>query len=75
MPTVAENRTQPAHPARVNDYDSFAEAYTAESDSGIQNAYYERPGAVSTRKPAKQRRARSAPLTLPGRSTQPIWVR
>jgi hypothetical protein len=32
-------------------------------------------GAVSARKPAKQRSARSAPPTLPGRSTQPIWVR
>jgi hypothetical protein len=33
------------------------------------------PGAVSTRKAAKDRSARSAPLTLPGHSTQLIWVR
>jgi ubiquinone/menaquinone biosynthesis C-methylase UbiE len=32
---------------RVNDYDSFAEAYTAESDAGIQNAYYERPAILA----------------------------
>jgi len=32
-------------------------------------------GAVWTRKPAKQRNAMSALTTLPGRSTQPIWVR
>jgi hypothetical protein len=32
-------------------------------------------GAVWTKKAAKQRRARSAPLTLPGRRMQPIWVR
>jgi SAM-dependent methyltransferase len=31
----------------VNDYDSFAEAYTAESDAGIQNAYYERPAILA----------------------------
>jgi hypothetical protein len=32
-------------------------------------------GAASARKLAKQRRARSAPPTLPGRRMQPIWVR
>jgi ubiquinone/menaquinone biosynthesis C-methylase UbiE len=31
----------------VNDYDGFAEAYTAESDAGIQNAYYERPAILA----------------------------
>ncbi len=34
-------------PPRVNDYDSFAEAYTAESDADIQNAYYERPAILA----------------------------
>jgi predicted TPR repeat methyltransferase len=47
MPPVPENRTQRADPARVNDYDSLAEAYTAESDAGIQNAYYERPAILA----------------------------
>jgi hypothetical protein len=32
-------------------------------------------GAAWARNAAKQRSARSAPPTLPGRSTQPIWVR
>ena len=32
-------------------------------------------GAASARKAAKQRSARSAPPTLPGRRMQPIWVR
>ena len=37
----------PADPSRVNDYDSFAEAYTAESDAGIINSYYERPAVLA----------------------------
>jgi SAM-dependent methyltransferase len=37
----------PADPPRVNDYDSFAEAYTVQSDAGIQNAYYERPAILA----------------------------
>ena len=37
----------PADPSRVNDYDSFAEAYTAESDVGIINSYYERPAILA----------------------------
>lgn len=28
---------------RVNDYDSFAEDYAAQDESGVQNAYYEWP--------------------------------
>jgi SAM-dependent methyltransferase len=31
----------------VNDYDSFAEAYAAENEAGVQNAYYERPAILS----------------------------
>ena len=30
-----------------NDYDSFAAAYTIDSDLGIQNAYYERPAILA----------------------------
>jgi hypothetical protein len=37
----------PAGPAAVNDYDSFAAAYSAESDAGIINAYYERPAILA----------------------------
>jgi hypothetical protein len=39
MPTDHDNRVQPADPSLANDYDSFAEAYTAESDAGIINVY------------------------------------
>jgi ubiquinone/menaquinone biosynthesis C-methylase UbiE len=46
MPSVPEDRALPIDSQRVNDYDSFAEAYTAESDAGIQNAYYERPAIL-----------------------------
>ena len=37
----------PADSPSFNDYDSFAEAYTIESDVGIQNAYYERPAILT----------------------------
>jgi SAM-dependent methyltransferase len=35
------------HPREVNDYDRFAEAYTAEGDVSIVNAYYERPAILT----------------------------
>lgn len=35
------------HRDQVNDYDRFAEAYTSEVDTGIVNAYYERPAILS----------------------------
>ena len=40
-------RRAPGPPARVNDYDSLAEAYTAETEAGIGNAYYERPAILA----------------------------
>lgn len=40
---MPERRAQPAGPARVNDYDSFAEAYAAENENDLVNAYHERP--------------------------------
>ncbi|MEU5533722.1 class I SAM-dependent methyltransferase [Streptomyces sp. NPDC020362] len=45
--TTAENRARLASPARVNDYDSFAEAYSALSETSLLNAYYERPAMLS----------------------------
>ncbi|MCY9783819.1 methyltransferase domain-containing protein [Nocardiopsis sp. EMB25] len=42
-----ETLAQPADPARANDYDSFAEAYAADNENNIQNAYYERPAMVA----------------------------
>ncbi|MBO0810017.1 MAG: class I SAM-dependent methyltransferase [Actinobacteria bacterium] len=37
----------PADPARLNDYDSFAEAYTAATEANLINGYYERPAILS----------------------------
>jgi hypothetical protein len=36
----------PTDPGRTNDHDRLAEAHTAESDAGLQNAYYERPAIL-----------------------------
>ncbi len=33
--------------ARSNDYDSFAEAYAAENENSLVNAYYERPAMLA----------------------------
>jgi 2-polyprenyl-3-methyl-5-hydroxy-6-metoxy-1,4-benzoquinol methylase len=42
-----ESLAQSADPARVNDYDSFAEAYSAETENNLVNAYYERSGMLA----------------------------
>ncbi len=47
MPTVPETSARPADPARVNDYDSFAEAYSAETEANLVNAYYARPAILA----------------------------
>lgn len=44
---VPENLAQPAAPAQVNDYDSFAEAYSAENENSLVNAYYARPAMLA----------------------------
>jgi SAM-dependent methyltransferase len=36
----------PAGPPRVNDYDSFAEAYSAETEANLINGYYARPAIL-----------------------------
>ena len=36
-----------ADPRRINDYDSFAEAYTASNETNLINAYYERPAILA----------------------------
>jgi SAM-dependent methyltransferase len=36
-----------ADPSQVNDYDSFAEVYSAENEVNIHNAYYERPATLA----------------------------
>ncbi|WP_405721449.1 class I SAM-dependent methyltransferase [Streptomyces sp. NBC_01537] len=44
-------RTSPSaltgHPPKVNDYTSFAEAYTSENETNLINAYYERPAMLA----------------------------
>ncbi|MGW8886438.1 class I SAM-dependent methyltransferase [Streptomyces sp. NPDC055749] len=44
---VPESLARPADPAKVNDYDSFAEAYAAENENSLLNAYYERPAMTA----------------------------
>ncbi|MCX4679011.1 methyltransferase domain-containing protein [Streptomyces sp. NBC_01433] len=45
---MPETLAQPARPgpAQANDYDSFAEAYSAENENNLLNAYYERPAML-----------------------------
>ena len=38
MPAVPETSAGPADPAVANDYDSFAEAYSAENEASLLNA-------------------------------------
>jgi SAM-dependent methyltransferase len=47
MSPVPESSARPADPAVPNDYDSFAEAYSAENESSLLNAYYERPAMLA----------------------------
>jgi SAM-dependent methyltransferase len=47
MPPVPENGALPADPPRVNDYDILAEAYTAENEASLINAYYARPAILA----------------------------
>ncbi|WP_370012149.1 methyltransferase domain-containing protein [Nocardiopsis sp. LDBS0036] len=44
---VPHTPARAAHPARTNDYDGFAEAYAADNEDNIQNAYYERPAMLA----------------------------
>lgn len=43
---VPGSQAEPAVPARANDYDSFAEAYSAETENNLVNAYYARPAML-----------------------------
>jgi SAM-dependent methyltransferase len=42
-----ESSAGPADRAAANDYDSFAEAYSAENEVNLFNAYYERPATLA----------------------------
>nr|WP_206642177.1 class I SAM-dependent methyltransferase [Nonomuraea polychroma] len=43
---MPEDHVETAHPSRFNDYDSIAEGYTAENETSLLNAYYERPAML-----------------------------
>ncbi|MEO3887775.1 class I SAM-dependent methyltransferase [Nonomuraea sp. B5E05] len=43
---MPEDHVETVHPSRSNDYDSFAEGYTAENETSLLNAYYERPAML-----------------------------
>ena len=47
MPTVPENPARSADPPTVNDYDVLAEAYTADNETSLINAYYARPAILA----------------------------
>ncbi|MEU3479452.1 class I SAM-dependent methyltransferase [Streptomyces sp. NPDC033754] len=44
---VPESFAPTEDPARVNDYDSFAEGYSAENERSLVNAHYERPAMLA----------------------------
>ncbi len=47
MPPVPESSAGPAGLAKVNDYDSFAEAYATETEASLINGYYTRPAILN----------------------------
>ncbi len=47
MPPVTGSSAGPAAQAAANDYDSFAEAYSAANEVSLLNAYYERPATLA----------------------------
>jgi ubiquinone/menaquinone biosynthesis C-methylase UbiE len=47
MPRVTSSSAEPAGQAAANDYDSFAEVYSAENEVSLHNAYYERPAMLA----------------------------
>ena len=46
MESSSETSVLASDPPQANDYDSFAEAYAAENDASLNNAYYERPAML-----------------------------
>lgn len=44
---VPEGLARSEDPVRVNDYDSFAEAYSTETENNLVNAFYERPAMLA----------------------------
>ncbi|CDO29710.1 hypothetical protein BN979_02508 [Mycolicibacterium vulneris] len=46
MMPVPESRRGSTDPTRESPYDSFAEGYTAENETSLLNAFYERPAML-----------------------------
>ncbi|WP_327587816.1 methyltransferase domain-containing protein [Nonomuraea sp. NBC_00507] len=46
MTTMPENHVKTAHSSECNAYDMIAEGYTAENETSLLNAYYERPAML-----------------------------
>jgi hypothetical protein len=46
MPPVPASSGEPANQSVANDYDSFAEAYSAETEANLVNGYYCRPAIL-----------------------------
>lgn len=46
MTSAPESRDLSAGPVRSYDYDSIADGYTAENETSLVNAYYERPAML-----------------------------
>jgi SAM-dependent methyltransferase len=46
VPSVPEGSAEPQNRAVANDYDSFAEAYSAETEANLINGYYARPAIL-----------------------------
>jgi hypothetical protein len=47
MRPVPDSPAVPAGHAVANDYDGFAEAYSAENEGNLFNAYYKRPATLA----------------------------
>ena len=47
MPPVTGSSDDPASQAAANDYDRFAESYSAANEVSLYNAYYERPATLA----------------------------
>jgi ubiquinone/menaquinone biosynthesis C-methylase UbiE len=46
VPSIPESSPGPEERAVANDYDSFAEAYSAETEANLINGYYARPAIL-----------------------------
>jgi len=46
VPSIPEGSAGPEDQAVANDYDSFAEAYSAETEANLINGYYTRPAIL-----------------------------